>query len=190
MALLIDQQIQRAEIEKAKAKPPETLDVYDLSLRGVVKFNSGLKDNVEHVLLQLQALEIDPDYLPAMGRVSQALSRRLGWGWARLSNSERAMSLDYCWRVIGGATDAATLASCALTLIEVGHDYDAGLAVAARALASDPNNILTLMNVGSAEMMAGGLDRAMELFQRAMPAIGSGDDTAPWPLIGFVAQMV
>ena len=36
VALLIDQQIQRAEIEKAKAKPPETLDVCDLSLRGVV----------------------------------------------------------------------------------------------------------------------------------------------------------
>ena len=64
--------VEKAEIERAKRKPTESLDAYTLYLRGLAKFYqfAGRQANEEALRLFNSAIELDPDFASAYGRAA------------------------------------------------------------------------------------------------------------------------
>ena len=61
-------QLERAEIERAKRKPTESLDAYDYYLRGMASFHRGTREAIDEALPCFRkAFERDPDYAAAYG---------------------------------------------------------------------------------------------------------------------------
>jgi TolB-like protein len=59
-------QLERAEIERARHKPTESLDAYDYFLRGMAKLHHGTKEAIDQALpLFYKAIEFDPDFASA-----------------------------------------------------------------------------------------------------------------------------
>ena len=68
-------QLERAEIERAKRKPTESLDAYDYYLRGMANFHQGTRKAVDEALpLFYKAIQLDPDFASAYGMAAGAIS--------------------------------------------------------------------------------------------------------------------
>ena len=64
--------VEKAEIERAKRKPTESLDAYALYLRGLAKLYqvASRQANEEALRLFNSAIELDPDFASAYGRAA------------------------------------------------------------------------------------------------------------------------
>ena len=75
-------QLERAEIERAKRKPTESLDAYDYYLRGMAKLHSGTREAIEAALpLFYKAIELDPEFASAYGMAAWCHFWRKLNGW-------------------------------------------------------------------------------------------------------------
>src|SRR5499426_2809344 len=74
--------LQQAEIERARRKPTEILDAYDLLLRGVANFYKRTREGNEEALrLYYKAIELDPDFAAAYAAVASCIAERKASGW-------------------------------------------------------------------------------------------------------------
>jgi TolB-like protein len=112
--------VEKAEIERAKRKPTESLDAYALYLRGLARFYQYGSRQVNDEALRLfnSAIEIDPDFASAYGRAANCYVRAKGSGW--ISNT---------------AHEIAEVARLAQRAVELGKDDAVALAASGWALA-------------------------------------------------------
>ena len=82
--------VEKAEIERAKRKPTESLDAYALYLRGLARFYQfgSRQANDEALRLFNSAIELDPDFASAYGRAASCYVYCQGQ-WLDFSHSER-----------------------------------------------------------------------------------------------------
>jgi TolB-like protein len=74
--------LQQAEIERARRKPTESLDAYDLYLRGLANAYKWTREgNEEGLRLFYQAVERDPDFSAAYAAAAMCFARRKSFGW-------------------------------------------------------------------------------------------------------------
>src|SRR5262245_2736425 len=74
--------LQLAEIERARRKPTESLDAYDLYLRGLANAYKWTRERNEEALrLFYKAIELDPDFSAAYAAAALNFCRRKGFGW-------------------------------------------------------------------------------------------------------------
>jgi TolB-like protein len=74
---IIEPNVRRAEIERARRKRPDSLDAYDLYLQAAPHFASAMPEDTETAIPLLeQALKIDPHYAPAHAFMALALETR------------------------------------------------------------------------------------------------------------------
>ncbi|MBB4370312.1 TolB-like protein [Bradyrhizobium sp. cir1] len=76
--------VEKAEIQRAKCKPTESLDAYTIYLRGLAKFYQvDLNRRTIDDALQLfnSATELDPDFAVAYGRAASCYAYGKGNGW-------------------------------------------------------------------------------------------------------------
>ena len=75
--------VEKAEIERVKRKPTESLDAYTLYLRGLARFYQfgSRQTNDEALRLFNNATELDPDFSSAYGRAASryAFAKVNGW---------------------------------------------------------------------------------------------------------------
>lgn len=156
------------ETRKAAAlrRPPDNLDVYELSLRGLArKHRLNPEDSrLAHEDL-LRAIELDPQYAPAwlyLGWV-EAIEFALQWSDADLGEAqrkiERALELD------------PTLASAyqALSLVRsFSGDFEGALRAAKRSVELGPGDADNLVFLGRALATAGEFDKAVAQARHAM----------------------
>src|ERR1700758_1066703 len=75
--------VEKAEIERAKRKPTDSLDAYALYLRGLAKFYQFASRQVNDEALRLfnSAIELDPDFASAYGRAASCyvIAKINGW---------------------------------------------------------------------------------------------------------------
>lgn len=75
-------QLERAEIERAKRKPTDSLDAYDYYLRGTAKLHIGTREAIEQSLaLFYRAIELDPEFASAYGMAAWCHFWRKLNGW-------------------------------------------------------------------------------------------------------------
>jgi TolB-like protein/class 3 adenylate cyclase len=133
--------LERAEIERAKRKPTESLDAYDYFLRGMASVHQWSSDaNDEALRMFLGAIQLDPDFASAYGMAAWCYTWRSINRWTIDRAQEAAETKRLARRAVDlGADDAVALCMGGYALAFVAHDLDGGAALIDRALSMNPN---------------------------------------------------
>jgi TolB-like protein len=161
--------LERAEMERAKRKPTESLDAYDYYLRGMANFHQGTRQAIDEALpLFYRAIELDPDFASAYGVAAscQYWRKMNNWLGDRSDYAEGARLADRAVEL--GASDAVALARGGHALAHFGGDLDRGIAAVDRALVLNPNLATAWYLSGFQRISLGQHDDAVERFARAM----------------------
>ena len=134
--------VEKAEIERAKRKPTESLDAYTLYLRGLAKFYQvgNRQANEEALRLFNSAIELDPDFASAYGRAAHCYAIAKANGWISVTANEIAEVTRLAQRAVElGKDDAIALAASGCALAYVVRDLEVGAGLIDRALVLNSN---------------------------------------------------
>jgi TolB-like protein/class 3 adenylate cyclase len=133
--------LERAEIDRARRKPTESLDAYDLYLRGMAAFYRWNRESHEEALrLFVAAIDIAPDFAAAYGMAALCRSISVARGW--MTDLDRAVAEGTRWAgqaVRFGQDDADTLAMAGHAISRLAGDLETGADLSERAVALNPN---------------------------------------------------
>jgi adenylate cyclase len=179
---IIEPNVLRAEIERARRKRPDSLDAYDLYLQAASHFGSMMpEDLVNAIPLLERALKIDPHYAPAHAFMAVALETRFaraGFSKADAEASERHARAAVAY----GPDDSTALAMASLPLMMVAHDFEAASSAVKRALDINPSCALALFFGGQAHAYGG--DHALAEDYATRPCVSAPSiRKASWPLM-------
>lgn len=134
-------QLERAEIERAKRKPTESLDAYDYYLRGMAKLHNGTREALDEALpLFYQAIELDPEFASAYGMAAWCHFWRKLNGWLTDRDREIAEGVRLARLAVElGRDDAVALTRAGHALAHLAGDVDGGIALLDRARLLNPN---------------------------------------------------
>jgi len=166
----IAHELERAEIERAKRKPTESLDAYDHFLRGMAGFHAGAPETVAQALVCFRsAIALDPEYASAYGMAAWCLFWRRINGWADDPDGERAEGARLARLAVDlGKNDAVALARGGHSLAHFSHDVDAGIDFLDKALVLNPNLAAAWFLSGFLRTWRGEPDEAIRRFDHAM----------------------
>ena len=160
--------VRRAEIDRVKRKRPDSLDAYDLVLRGQLDVDSGMPEQVTRALGLLErAIKLDPAYALAHGHA--AMCHHCLFLRAGLRETNRAASIRHARSaILYGQDDASALTLAGFSIGMDGHDRGAAFIALEAALAISPSSALTYI-LGSVILGWGGeAERAIEWSERGM----------------------
>lgn len=134
-------QLERAEIERAKRKPTESLGAYDYYLRGTAKLHNGTREAVEDALsLFYKAIELDAEFASAYGMAAWCHFWRKLNGWMADRPREIAEGARLARLAVElGRDDAVALTRGGHALGHLTRDLDGGIALLDRARLLNPN---------------------------------------------------
>jgi TolB-like protein len=168
---LIEPQIRKAEIERARRKRPESHDAWDLYVQALPLVHSAEVSNYTKAIgLIDHAVEIDPSYAPALALAAWAHEKRHTFGGPTLPDfgSDIVICLNLAQRAVDADPDEA-LALAQLGWFRLSFRNDAsGIELVRRALALNPNNVSVLDFAAVALIGAGDLDDAIACATRAL----------------------
>src|SRR6202011_430195 len=163
--------VEKAEIERAKRKPTESLDAYAIYLRGVAKFYQygSRQANGEALRLFNSAIVLDPDFASAYARAAFCYAYAKGNGWISVTANEIAEVTRLAQRAVElGKDDATVLAASGYALAYVVRDLGVGTGLIDRALVLNSNLADAWHFGGWVKNWLGEPERAIERFARAM----------------------
>jgi TolB-like protein len=166
----IARQLERAEIERSKRKPTESLDAYDYYLRGMARFHVGTREGVGDALAHFQkAIELDSEYASAYGMAAWCVFWRRLNGWADDRAEEASEGARLARRAIEfGQDDAVALTRGGHALAHFAGDLDQGVALIDRALVLNPNLAAAWFLGAYLRLWRGAHEEAIERFKHAM----------------------
>jgi TolB-like protein/class 3 adenylate cyclase/tetratricopeptide (TPR) repeat protein len=163
--------VEKAEIERVKRKPTDSLDAYSLFLRGQAKFYelSNRQANKEALQFFKSAIELDPDFASAYARASGCYAYARIHGWFLLTEDDIAEASRLARRAVElGKDDANVLAISGWTLTQVVRDLEGGAALIDRALTLNPNLVEALVGGGWTKLWLGEPEQAVQRFTRGL----------------------
>jgi TolB-like protein len=166
----IARELERAEIERAKRKPTESLDAYDYYLRGMAHLHQGTREAINEALpLFYKAIQLDPEYASAHGMAAWCHFWRKVNGWMTDHAREVAEGVRLALRAMElGKDDAVALTRSGHALGHFVGDLDGGIALLDRALVLDSNLAAAWFLGGFLRVWSGQPDGAIRHFERAM----------------------
>jgi TolB-like protein len=163
--------VEKAEIERARRKPTESLDAYALYLRGLARiYQFGNRQaNEEALRLFNRAIELDPDFAAAYGRAAHCYVGAKTNGWISDTADEIAEVKRLARRAVElGKDDAIVLTPSGWALAFVVRDLEVGAALIDRALVLNSNLAEAWFYGGWIKNYLGEPETAIERFARAM----------------------
>jgi TolB-like protein len=163
-------QLERAEIDRAKRKPTESLNAYDCFLRGMANLHRGTREAIDQALpLFHKAIGLDPNFASAYAMAAWCHFWRKLNGWMTDRSQEIAEGARLARRAVElGKDDAVALARSGTALHHFVGDLDGGIALLDRALVLNPNLAAAWFLGGFLRTWGGESDGAIEHFARAM----------------------
>jgi TolB-like protein/class 3 adenylate cyclase/tetratricopeptide (TPR) repeat protein len=159
--------LEQAEIERAKQKPTDRLDSYDLYLRGMALVNR--RELAAARELFIRAFEQDPEYGAAWAMAAWTLMGEQAIRGIPLTDELRADGIQFARTgAREGSDDALALARCAHVLTYLGHEYDRGTSMVEQAVTLNPNLAVAWYARGWVSLMCGNSERAVESFERML----------------------
>jgi adenylate cyclase len=170
VAGVIGPAVNQAEFRRASKRPTENMNSYDLYLRALGTVYTYLRDDVLRALdLVNRALELDPDYGPALGLAAGFHQLIYLFGWGKDLEADRRQAIDMAHRAARAASDDAdVLALSAEVICALGGEVDAGLALADRAIALNAGSAAVWQNSGAVRLFSGDADLALQHFETSM----------------------
>ncbi|WP_144640198.1 winged helix-turn-helix domain-containing tetratricopeptide repeat protein [Bordetella genomosp. 13] len=163
-------QLERAEIERARHTPTDSMDAYDCYLRGMAWLHQGTRLAIDHALpLFEKAIASDPEFSSAYAMAAWCHCWRKLNGWMTDRPREIAEGLRLARRAIElDNNDAVALTRCGPVAAHLGGDLKGGIALVDRALALNPNLAPAWFLGAYLRLWDGQTDTAIEHFTHAM----------------------
>lgn len=160
----ISPQLERAEIERAKRKPTESLGAYDYYLRAMAKLHNGAREALDEALpLFYKAIELDPEFASAYGMAAWCYFWRKLNGWMTDRTLEIAEGVRLARLAVTlGRDDAVALTRGGHALSHLAGDVDGGIALLDRARLLNPNLAPVWFLGGLLRALRGETDAAIE----------------------------
>jgi TolB-like protein len=170
--------LERAEIERARHKPTESLDAYDYYMRGMWKFRQVSRGATDEALpLFYEAIQRDPEFASAYAMAAWCHSWRKLSRWMTDLEREVAEGTRLARRAVQlGQNDAVALAASAHALAHLVRDFDSSIALLDRAVVLDPNLAAGWYLGGLLRIWRGDLDDAIARIARGMRLSPLGPD--------------
>jgi TolB-like protein/Tfp pilus assembly protein PilF len=162
--------LERAEIERAKHKPTESLDAYDYFLRGMAEVHTWEREAHKEALSHFyKAIELDPNFASAYGMAARCYSWRKVCGWMTDPTKETAEAVRLARRAAElGQDDALALCTAGIAFGFVAGQLEDGDALIDQALALNPNLAWAWLFSGWVKVWLGEPEVAIEHAERAM----------------------
>jgi len=175
--------IEAAEVERARRKPPESLDAYDLVLRATRLYQSVKEpESAEAVRLLQRAIDLDPTYGWAVSMLGQTLHARQALGWPEVTGDDMGLGLWALERALTLASDdAAVLAQVGIALCNTYAQYERGLGLLGTAVAGNPNSVFVLACSSIGYLHCGDLHESIALAKYAID-LSPSDPGQHWAL--------
>jgi TolB-like protein len=167
---LLAPHLERAEIERARHKPTESLDAYDYYLRGIWTFRKDCRHAIAAAQpLFNEAIQRDPEFASAYAMAAGCYSWRKLSRWLTDPEREIAEGTRLARHAVEfGQNDAVALATGAHALAHLARDLDGSIALLDRALVLDPNLAFAWYLGGYLRIWHGQPVEAIEPIARAM----------------------
>jgi TolB-like protein/class 3 adenylate cyclase/tetratricopeptide (TPR) repeat protein len=163
--------VEKAEIERAKRNPTESLDAYDHYLRGLASSYriTNRQANEEALRFFNKVIKLDPGFASAYGRAALCYAWAKTNGWISFTPTEIAKVKKLAQRAVElGKDDVIALAASGYTLAFVARDLGGGAALIDRALAFNSNWAEAWFWGGWVKNWLGEPEGAIERFARAI----------------------
>jgi adenylate cyclase len=166
----ISHQLERAEIDRARHKPTESLQAYDYHLRAFASFYRYTREaNLEALKLTEIASGIDPEFAAAYALGARCYIQRKAFGWSTDVAQERIEARRLARRAIEfDKDDPSVLAMAGCALAYVASEVEEGAALLTRAINLDPNLVIARHWSGFTQIWLGDVDAAIEQFKIAL----------------------
>jgi len=163
IVVAVEPEIQARERERARRKPPESLDAWELLQRGLFHFyHINETDHAKAISLFKQAIALDPEFAAAHAHLAYAIwgSRTAESLASARASAQRAVSLD----------PNEPMAHFALGRVHVfSGEPEMAIAEMQTAIAINPNDALAHYGLGQAYWYgAGEVERALPHFDTAL----------------------
>jgi len=175
----IEPSLRRAEIERSKRKPPDDVNAYDLYLRALPQLNAMRPaQNREALDLLHRAVELDPNYAPALAFLAWAYEERLTRNWGTYGEDDTATAISMARRAIAAdRDDALVLVIAGFVLVMIARDYEHGMQAVNRALELNPNIAFVNFIGGAALVINGQPEKGLACVETAI-RVSPGDPGA------------
>jgi TolB-like protein len=166
----ISPQLERAEMERARRKPTESLLAFDYYLRSKFSIYQWTREGSDEALrMSRLAISLDPSFAVAYASAANIFGLKKGFGWVEDAEKERAESRQLAERAVELAQDdPLVLAHAAEVYSYVLEEPETGSAFAARAIALDGNLAMARLWAGWTQVYLGNHDPAIEQFSVAI----------------------
>ena len=165
----IEPNLRSAEIQRARTKPTDSLDAYDLYLRALQERYpsdaSGLRD-AENLLLQ--ATTIDPNFSDAWASLAECISRQFTIGASRDVDDVTKRACEAASRAVNADADnGIAFAAAAWCFTILGGRHSEALEYIDRAVRLNPNSFYVHARCGWALVHCGEFEPAIASFESA-----------------------
>ena len=165
----VEPSLRQAETLRARGKPTDSLDAYDLYLRAMAHYDAVAREENEQALdLLTRALAMDPAFVAAKGAFAIVSVQRYYQGWAPLEALGEGVRVARQLADGAGDVDPSVLARAGHALTFLGRDYAAGVAASDRALLLAPNAATVLYLSGWNRLYVGDWETALAQIARAI----------------------
>ena len=169
IAGVMEPTLQRAEIERVRRKPPESLQAYDHYLRGLSLTDLFTRESVREMADHCsQAIVLDASFAPAYALAARVSIQRKIQGWSEDEAEETATALQLVERGLkADRLDPMMLATAGQCFAWFGRDLAKGIDYIDEALAINPNLAHAFMQSGLLRARAQQVNLAVEHLHRA-----------------------
>jgi len=159
-----------AEMERAKRKPPNSLDAYDHYLRAQAAHREFSRESWHRAAgLYQQAIALDPQYASAHAMLASLLVSLKDWGWSADRETEDSRATAHAKTALGlQQADPWVLSNCAWVLARSSREVELADSLVEEAIRLDPNGMNGWMWGGAVKMFLGRHQTAIEYVQHAL----------------------
>ncbi len=183
--------LRRAEIERARRKPPASLDAYDYLLRALpaVIANTTAEADAAIKLLD-EALRLDPEYAYAHALIATAYGQIYRSAAGSDREKMRVQAITHARRAVElGGDDSAVLAPAGFMLLVTAQDVAGARAALDKAVALNSNSAAAFTHRALVLAIAGEPEPAIEDAKRAM-RLSPLDPTIYLPQMAMVVASI
>lgn len=161
--------LRAAEIERARRKPPESLQAYDLMLRALPHLHGlGRHDLAEATRILKKAIEIDPSYAPALAHLAWCHWLTVVQGWIRRDDRSVAEMIQLARTALSlDGNDPEVLQLAGGVIARAAGNLTEGIALIERAITLNPNDASALAKAAGLHAYAGDTRTAIAYLDRA-----------------------
>jgi TolB-like protein/DNA-binding winged helix-turn-helix (wHTH) protein len=176
---LIEPQITRAEVLRARAKRPDNLDAYDLYLQALpFVYSADIRQTEQAIVLLDRAVDLDPTFPQVLIHAAWQHEYRKTWGGiAPPGVDDLRIAIELAERALKhGENDAIVLALASIQMHYTKGDHSRGVLLIERALAMNPNSHLVLNAAGLIYDHQNEFDRSTAFYKRALQLSPGAED--------------